>query len=248
MLLLSSDLRLVGCERIALRVALESHDTALAIAVQRILESSGQYEVAWASTTDLRTSHSTAPDVVLILGSTASARLRIRQRREAGWIKGLAVAAEDTRPETASACLEAGADDYIRLPLDSKEFLSRIHALARRANPFTVTKGAVKLDSHTYVATIGDWQASLKKTSFRLVAYLTERAGQWTRTQDLQVNVLQACCRAGASNVRWHVLEARRALGPMRWCLHSDSQRGYMLDMQPCGFSHCRRKRMNEGA
>ncbi|HEY6560964.1 MAG TPA: hypothetical protein VI072_26995, partial [Polyangiaceae bacterium] len=211
-------------------------------AVQRVLQNSGEYKIAWTSTTDPRPSHSAGPDVVLILGSTAGVRLRIRQHRKAGWSKGLAVAAADTRPEIAAACLDAGADDYIRLPLDSKELLSRIHALARRSNPFTVSNGTVKLDSYAYVATIGARRAAFKKTSFRLFAYLVERAGQWTGTKDLQANVLQACCRVGASNVRWHVLEARRALGPMRWCLHSDSRRGYMFDMQPCGLTHCNRE------
>lgn len=225
-----------------LRIAVELHEPPIAAAVRRLLENSGKYEIAWTPTTGPRSPSAADPDLLLILGGTASARVRIGEHRRAGWSKGLAVAAADARPEAAVACLDAGADDYIRLPLDSTEFLSRVRAVARRANPATAPPAAVGLDEAAYVATIGDWRASFTKTSFRLFAYLAERRGQWRSPAELQANVLKACCREGASNVRWHVLEARRALGPMRWCVHGDSRRGYMFDMRPCGLSHCHRE------
>lgn len=226
-------------ERFVTRVGLEPYDAALADPVQRILKSSGDYEVVRTSTLEPAPVAPDAPDVVLLVGSTAPALQRIGELRGTGWGRGLAVAAADTRPETAVACLDAGADDYLRLPLDAKEFLSRIHALARRVNPSAKLAGRLRLDTDAYAAHVGDWRASFKKTSFHLFAYLAERAGHWKRTEELQMNVLQAHCSVGASNVRWHVLEARRALGPMRWCLHS-GRAGYMFDMQSCDLAHCK--------
>lgn len=245
MLLVTSDLPpgVGGLDRATtIRIALEVHEAPVANAVQRLLESSGKYEIAHGSTTGPCSLDPAATDVVLILGSTTGARVRIREHRQAGWSKALAVAAADCRTETVVTCLDAGADDYIRLPLDSREFLSRIHALARRSSSSASPVELVRLDYDAYMATVGGRHIVFKKTSFNVFAYLAERAGQWRRTEDLQVNVLQSCCSEGASNVRWHVLEARRALGPLRWCLHSDSRRGYMVAMQPCGLVHCNRE------
>jgi DNA-binding response OmpR family regulator len=231
---------LTAHDRGVVRVELEIHDPAFAASVVRLLEASGDCEIVQASKMDQSSSSAAAPDMLIVLGCTPETRQRVRERRRSGWRRGLAVVAADTRTETAVALLDAGADDYLRLPLDGKELLSRLHALARRANPSRLLSGTVRLDSQGFAAFIGSRRTSFRKTSFHLFAYLAERAGQWHRTGELQRNVLQACCTQGASNVRWHVLEARRALGSLRWCVHSDGRRGYMFDLQQCGFAHCR--------
>lgn len=100
--------------------------------------------------------------------------------------------------------------------------------------------GAVRLDGERRVVEIGSVQAHLKKTSFQLLAYLIGREGSWVGTAELRDNVLHAHFRVGASNVRWHVLQTRRALGAQAWCLHG-CRRGYMFQLNECEARHCTR-------
>lgn len=85
----------------------------------------------------------------------------------------------------------------------------------------------------------GVHEARFKRTSFYLFTYLHERAGRWIEAQELQQNVLRAHCRPGASNVRWHVLQARQALGPASFCLHNDRHNRYMFALERCRATHC---------
>jgi DNA-binding response OmpR family regulator len=96
-------------------------------------------------------------------------------------------------------------------------------------------------ESHT-VMLLGD-RFTCKPTAFRLLSHLIRRPGTWVRSESLQREVLGACAHDRASNVRWHVLQARRALGVRSGLLHSDNRLGFMFDVAPCDRRHCASRR-----
>jgi DNA-binding CsgD family transcriptional regulator len=78
-----------------------------------------------------------------------------------------------------------------------------------------------------------------KPTSFGVLSYLIERRGHWVRSETLRSEVLRTSVQYSASNVRWHVLQARRALGRFAPLLHSDNRLGFMFEMKRCTRPHC---------
>jgi DNA-binding response OmpR family regulator len=97
----------------------------------------------------------------------------------------------------------------------------------------------VALDEASLAVNISGEQVACKPTSFRLLAYLIERRGRWVQSETLGRDVIQSAFQRSASNLRWHVLQARRALGRRGPSLHSDNRLGFMFDLAPCGRRHC---------
>lgn len=92
------------------------------------------------------------------------------------------------------------------------------------------------------ITILGD-RFTCKPISFRLLAHLMHRQGSWVRSESLRREVLQSSVHDGASNIRWHVLQARRALGLHARLLHSDNRLGFMFDLAPCDRRHCAPRR-----
>jgi DNA-binding response OmpR family regulator len=113
-------------------------------------------------------------------------------------------------------------------------------AVPPKAAAETVTQ-SLTLEGESLTVTICGERFVCKPISFRLLSRLIERRGQWIRTEALGREVLQAAFQQGASNVRWHVLQARRALGWRGGLLHSDNRLGFMFDFAACARRHCAR-------
>ncbi len=151
---------------------------------------------------------------------------------------GLLVVSTSLDPGTAIACLEAGADDFVRVPFDARELLSRVAAVGRRLG--LARHGCDwNFDQTAFCARFGDQRFVFKKTSFAIFQYLCERVGSWVTTETLREDVLKIHCHPGASNVRWHIHQVRESLGPLAWTVHGDIRRGYMFWTKGCGLSHC---------
>jgi hypothetical protein len=97
----------------------------------------------------------------------------------------------------------------------------------------------VMLDEQSLTIWIDGEAFVCKPTSFRILSCLVDKSGQWVRADALALEVLGGSFQKGASNLRWHVLQARRALGARGAFLHSDNRLGYMFDVAPCSRKHC---------
>lgn len=98
---------------------------------------------------------------------------------------------------------------------------------------------AILLDEASLTVSLWGRRFPCKPTSFRLLAHLIHNQGRWIRSEALKHEVLQVSVQPGASNVRWHVLQARRALHTADRFLHSDCRLGYMFTLDRCDRRHC---------
>jgi DNA-binding response OmpR family regulator len=80
------------------------------------------------------------------------------------------------------ACLDAGADDYMRKPFDFDELLERVRTRLREgrrpADPNVLATAQVRLDLRSRRATVGHRTASLTPREFALLEMLLRHAGQ----------------------------------------------------------------------
>ena len=125
------------------------------------------------------------------------------------------------------ACLEAGADDYMRKPFDFNELLARVRTRLshgrRAAEPFVIAAGGVKLDLRTRLATAGDRTASLTPREFALLEMLIRNAGQilsrkqlsqgWRETSELTSNLVDVGINALRQKLGGDVIETVRGAG-----------------------------------
>jgi two-component system OmpR family response regulator len=80
------------------------------------------------------------------------------------------------------AGLRKGADDYVSKPFSVEEVVMRINAVLRRTqgdlNSSKIVVGPITLDTDTFQVYFLEDAVSLSKTEFRLLHYLSERAGK----------------------------------------------------------------------
>jgi DNA-binding response OmpR family regulator len=89
--------------------------------------------------------------------------------------------------------LEAGADDYVRLPCDLTEIMTRVWALLRRAD-FRPThqhesplhSGRLLINPSTYEAFFNGERLALTSTEFRLLHLLARNRGMVVQHQTLE--------------------------------------------------------------
>ncbi len=81
--------------------------------------------------------------------------------------------------EETVACLEAGADDYFRLPCSTRELTLRLWALVRRSGPVdsneietSLASGKLMMNPTTYEAFFGEERLCLTSTEFRMLHFL----------------------------------------------------------------------------
>jgi two-component system KDP operon response regulator KdpE len=111
----------------------------------------------------------------------------IKNLREHNDFPIIAVSENGTERAAVSA-IEAGADDFIRKPFFSEEFLARVDLCARRIKVLAAAKGAdtksyykngkltVELDTHTVL--VNNNRIHLTKNEFKILALLCRHSGK----------------------------------------------------------------------
>ncbi|MEL6868668.1 MAG: phosphate regulon transcriptional regulator PhoB [Pseudomonadota bacterium] len=111
--------------------------------------------------------------------------------------------------------LDSGADDYITKPFSSRELLSRIQAVMRRAAPSTnetYTAGSLKIDAVGHRVFAGDAEVSLGPKEYRLLKFLlTHPERVYSRAQLLD-RVWGANVYVEERTVDVHIRRLRKAL------------------------------------
>jgi two-component system, OmpR family, copper resistance phosphate regulon response regulator CusR len=116
------------------------------------------------------------------------------------------------------ACLEAGADDYMRKPFDFNELLARVRIRLRSerktAAPNALTGGGVKLDLRSRTATVGTSTVGLTNREFALLEILVRHAGQILSRRQLLSHGWGPSFDPSSNVVDVGINSLRRKLGP----------------------------------
>jgi DNA-binding response OmpR family regulator len=120
----------------------------------------------------------------------------------------------DTHTETdAVDSLDAGADDYVTLPLRHDEVLARIRALLRRARPEPVEVNAVRVDPASRRAWLQGDELTLTSKEFELLRVLVREAGSVVTREQLMREVWDVNWWGSTKTLDMHVSWLRRKLG-----------------------------------
>jgi len=121
------------------------------------------------------------------------------------------------RERDAVACLEAGADDYMKKPFAFEELLARVRTRLR--SPGTeqssvLSAGDVRLDLKTRRASIGDRTVELTAREFGLLEQFVRHADQVLSREQLLSHVWGYAFDPTTNLVNVYVNSLRKKLGP----------------------------------
>lgn len=115
------------------------------------------------------------------------------------------------------ACLEAGADDYMRKPFRLEELLARVRARLRTRGSqeaLVLRAGNVRLDLRTRRATVGDRVVQLTARELALLETLLRHADQVLSREQLLSHVWGFHFDSTSNLVNVYVNSLRKKLGP----------------------------------
>jgi DNA-binding response OmpR family regulator len=116
----------------------------------------------------------------------------------------------------AVACLEAGADDYMRKPFHLEELLARVRTRLRNRGteePHVLSAGEVRLDLRTRRATVRDRIVDLTAREFSLLETLLRHADQVLSREQLLSHVWGYFFESSTNLVNVYVNSLRKKLG-----------------------------------
>lgn len=211
--------------------------------LREVVEDSEVQLIHWSGSSG--TAFAVQCDVLLLLNRATHvwSSANIQAVRATGFEGGVVVLGR-TDSDGAVALLEAGADDCLSYALDRPHLAARLRAVARRATgwrpqqPNDVCGVALRDDAHSVMIAGEEFQ--LTATPFLFLSYLMQRSDQWVRSSTLRASGIVGHFGEAASNVRWHIHNARIALGPTwGYTIHSHRGLGYMFSVRHCGKPHC---------
>ena len=166
-----------------------------------------------------------SPEIIVLNGSSPvidwlSAVRQFRASTEAVII----VAAEDYDEGDLIEAVEAGADDYLKVPLQRILFVARIRSAIRRAHGWRAEDrhsaicGGLSIDADRYEASVNGSSLHLTPTEFQILLQLTQRSGTITRSEELFRTVWHDDSPACAATLRKYIQQLRRKLAECPEC------------------------------
>ena len=128
--------------------------------------------------------------------------------------------------------LDSGADDYITKPFSSRELISRIQAVLRRAAPSaneSYTAGSLKIDAVGHRVYAGDTEVSLGPKEYRLLKILLTHPERVYSRAQLRDRVGGANVYVEERTVDVHIRRLRKAL-------ESHSADSYIQTVRGAGY------------
>ncbi len=166
-------------KRGALAVLVADDDQSILNIVSRILQLNGFFPVTAQDGRSALNLFGQLNPVLVILDVTMpemdglSVCREIRQMSDVPVIVLTALSDESD----AALALEAGADDFVRKPFGTSEFVARVKAVLRRArvetpSPQRLVAGPLIVDERRHVIELNGDELTLSRTEFSLLAYL----------------------------------------------------------------------------
>ena len=113
--------------------------------------------------------------------------------------------------------LEAGADDYLTKPFSPKELMLRVQAVLKRSDgppgAVEVTYGPFRFDKNSLKFYLKGQPVELTSTEFKLLLFLTERAGKAQDRNDLLRTVWGYSDEVHSRTLDTHMKRLRQKLG-----------------------------------
>lgn len=163
---------------------IDDSETVRATLRDRLEQNGYRVETAEDGAGGLRALYETRPDIVLldVVMPQLDGWQTLDRIREVSEIPVIMLSSRDSDVERVRG-LRGGADDYVGKPFSPSELAARIEAVLRRAGRKAKPReryddGTVAIDFTTREVTVRNRSVSLTPLEFRLLAHLTERAGE----------------------------------------------------------------------
>ncbi|HEY8027009.1 MAG TPA: response regulator transcription factor [Burkholderiaceae bacterium] len=143
-------------------------------------------------------------------------------------------------PELVASSLEAGADDYLKLPLDNVELVARIQAVMRRRNP-SATRRIIELmdfaiDMQTRIVTYKGEPVALTPREFTMAWLFFSAPGVFISRETLGSAIWGVDSEIAGRTIEQHVYKLRKKLQlgmDRNLLLRTAYNQGYRLEL--CG-------------
>jgi DNA-binding response OmpR family regulator len=202
------------------RLLVVEDDADIALALRLVLKRAG-HEVQHAKDgrEGLRAVHDLRPELILLdIGLPGLDGWQVLERvRDISDVPILMLTAHGQESEKVRG-LRGGADDYLTKPFANSELLARVEALLRRAGSTKWSgdlfdDGTVRLDPASRSVFVGDLEARLTPTEFRLLNVLVQHQGALLSPTQLLSHAWDDPTGIAPERVKFAVLRLRRKLG-----------------------------------
>jgi two-component system KDP operon response regulator KdpE len=162
-----------------------------------------------------------SPEVIVLNGSSPVIDWlsAVRQFRASTQAVIIVVAEEYDEGDLIEA-VEAGADDYLQVPLQRILFVARIRSTIRRAHGWRAEAQPSACGGlhDRYEASVNGSSLHLTPTEFQILFQLTQQSGTITRSEELFRTVWHDDSRACAPTLRKYIQQLRRKLAECPEC------------------------------